>query len=258
MIIGCMIWYEESSIWLSAAVASAARFCDHIVAVDGAYVLFPAARARSGPEQHEAILATCHALGIGSTIHTPREVWYGNEVEKRTAAFRLAEQVAEPWTDWYYVLDADEFVSDVPSDIRARLDETELDVAECTVWEGHNADHPGERYVEGASLSRNAIRKFFRAIPGLRVEGAHYLYLAEREERTMYLWGHPDLTPAAEPALNLTDLRVEHRNRFRNRYRNRLANDYYATRDAIGAERIADVYVHGLDGEPVLFEPGHA
>ena len=83
-LVAILNFYEESSQWLAALVASLQKAnVDHIVAVDGAYALFPDAmtRPRSGPEQPQAIIECAHTLGIGCTIHRTRSAWGGNEVE---------------------------------------------------------------------------------------------------------------------------------------------------------------------------------
>jgi hypothetical protein len=249
-IIGVLIFYEENPTWLSAAVASAGRFVDHLVAVDGAYALFPDARPRSGPEQHEAITAVASATGLGLTLHVPATVWYGNEVEKRSFSLSLAEQVAD-LGDWYFLFDADEIVTNVPADLRRRLEQTDLEVAEATLWEACDPNHPAEQFIPGASLSTNRVRKFYKAIPGLRVHGAHFVYAYPGENgRLVFLWPPPDV--AGEPALDLHDVEVQHRQRFRDRYRARLALDYYQLRDATRAEQTVDILMEGVDGEPAL------
>src|SRR6266498_2048177 len=80
-IVASLIWYDESPAWLSATLHGIIPHIDHLVAIDGAYVLYPEARNWSRPDQHETILYSCQAAGIGLTLHTPSTVWFGNEVE---------------------------------------------------------------------------------------------------------------------------------------------------------------------------------
>src|SRR6266498_1360247 len=55
-IIAILSWFDESPSWLSACVASLARAgCSHLVAVDGAYRLYPDGRPHSGIAQQDAI-----------------------------------------------------------------------------------------------------------------------------------------------------------------------------------------------------------
>ena len=203
-VVGLLAWYDESAIWLSEAVWSAAELCDHVLAVDGAYALYPDGRAQSAPEQAEAILRSAYRRGIGCTIHRPGDLWLGNQIEKRTVMFRLG---AELGADWFFVFDADDLVTDVPADARLRLEQAEEDVAVYTLG--------GERYHRG----------LFRALPNLRVEDAHYHYLAERDGETVHLRGNEDVHQL-EPFLNLTHLRVRHRREERLRERLAAASVY--------------------------------
>jgi hypothetical protein len=57
------------------------------------------------------IAEVCDALEMGCTMFAPREPFAGNEVEKRSVSLKLAETVAEPFEDWYFVVDADHFVT---------------------------------------------------------------------------------------------------------------------------------------------------
>ena len=82
-IIGLVSWWDESPTWLAATVASMSRFCDHIVALDGRYALYPDQRLQSGTAELYAIIETARAAGVGITLHTaPRT--YADEMEKRT------------------------------------------------------------------------------------------------------------------------------------------------------------------------------
>lgn len=106
-ICGLLSWYDESPAWLATAVAGMGRVCDEIVAVDGAYALYPSARPRSSPQQAEAVLQAAEAAGVGCTIHRPREIFWGNEVEKRNLTIALASSVLESGRDWIVIFDAD-------------------------------------------------------------------------------------------------------------------------------------------------------
>jgi hypothetical protein len=188
-VVGLLAWYDEPAIWLREAVSFAAKFCDHVVAVDGAYALYPDGRAQSDLEQAEAILHAAHAADIGCTIHRPHDVWLGNQIEKRNVMFELGRQTG---ADWFFVFDADDMLVHMPADARERLERADEDVAVYTLG--------GHRYHRG----------LFRALPKLRVEDAHYHYLAERDGETVHLRGD-EQAHRLEPFLNLTDLRVAHR-----------------------------------------------
>lgn len=215
-IIGLLSWYEEPASWLAECVASAARLCDHLIAVDGPYALFPGATRKpaSGTEQAETIAHTAAGAGMGCTIHTPRQPWWGNEVEKRDFMFRLGSTMAEPG-DWFLRIDADEVLTQVPADTRTLLAATTQDVAEVTMWERDDID------------SQFPLRVLFRALPGIGVQQAHYVVTAPNGDGTRVLCGN-DVKHRAEPAEALWDVRMEHRTRQRSPLRRRLKDDYYA------------------------------
>lgn len=210
-VIGLMSWYEEPASWLAECVASASKLCDHIIAVDGPYLHFPGGlrRPASGPEQADTIQRTAHALGMGCTIHVPHTAWLGGEVEKRDFMFKLGMTFAEP-DDWFFRVDADEMLSDVPYDTRDRLAQTEHNVAEVMLWERTewgDSEHP--------------LRCMFRAIPGIRIEQAHFIVTAPIGSGRQFLSGPKSLL--AEP---LWDVRLEHRTQMRSDERKRLKRQY--------------------------------
>lgn len=223
MIVGVLAHYDESPLWLASAVTGAAKLCDHIVAADGAYALYPGGRPSSGPEQAQAITEAAYAAGVGVTLHTPATVWMGNQIEKRSLMFNLACQIAGP-DDWVYVFDADDLVTHVPADARERLEEAEEDVAVFTLWwtDDMHATPAKEKAAQAFSYPHEASNRYFRGLfrvlPNLRVEDTHYHYLAERDGQTVHLRGHPD-HHELEPFLNLTDMRVQHRHPQRTKAR---------------------------------------
>lgn len=239
-IFALLSWYDESPLWLTAAITSCAPFVDHVVALDGAYALYPHGEARSRVDQAQSIVETCHAAGLGFTLHGPQYKWFGNEVAKRTHLFRLAEQEAEPNVDWYFVLDADIVVDRYPDDLKHQLAHTQHDVAQVTVWErGDPYRNPArlehESMVPLPPDSTYPIRCLFRAIPGLHVTGNHYQYVTGDGRM---LWGHA-LDPKLEPGcLNLHNglFRMEHRTHYRPKQRHMDAWEYYNRRDATHAE----------------------
>lgn len=209
-VVGLLSWYEEPASWLAETVASAARLCDHIIAVDGPYAQFPGAlrKPASGSEQADVIAHAAAGAGIGCTIHTPRAPWWGGEVEKRDWMFRTAELITTD-ADWLLVIDADEVLSTVPPDTRDLLTQTDLDVAELRIW-----DRDGSEILD---------RRLLRALRGLQVEGAHYVWTAPGK----VLRGNQTLQELA-PAAPLWDVRMEHRYRHRAQDRQADKRDYYA------------------------------
>jgi hypothetical protein len=239
-LIGILCWYDESASWLAASIASLAKAgVDHLVAVDGAYRLYPDGRARSPGNQQDIILKAAYGTGIGVTLHAPQEPWPGNEVEKRAYAFAAAELVAEPGRDWYFVLDADEVVTK-PGNLRAELERTELNVAEVSAFEYNDPlTAPGmaaaARRIPWPRRCTFPVRKLFRALPGLTVVGNHYTYVAPDREHQLY--GNRAAGAVLEEALDLTQaLEVEHRTNLRDMARRQAQLEYYKLRAEVGAE----------------------
>lgn len=215
-IIGLLSWYEEPAPWLAECVASMAKLCDHVVAVDGPYALFPGAvrKPASGGEQAETIQRVAAGVGLGCTVHIPRHPWWGNEVAKRDHMFRLGMTVAEPG-DWFLRIDADEVLTQVPADTRAALEATELDVANVVMWE------------RGEEDSQHPLRVLFRALPGIGVQQAHYVVTAPGPAGVRVLAGH-EIRHRIEPAETLWDVRLEHRTGQRSVARRAQKDRYYA------------------------------
>lgn len=215
-IVGLLSWYEEPTSWLAETVASAAKLCDHLIAVDGPYAEFPFAQSKpaSGTEQTETILHTAAGAGMGCTIHASRQPWYGNEVEKRSFMFDLAMTFTTE-DDWLLVIDADEVLSQVPTDTRYLLQKSEVDVGELHLWERGDQDTV---YIQ---------RRLFRALRGIRYRDCHYVVTAPAETGVKVLSGDQQIH-TLEHAEYLPDLRLEHRTAHRTALRNGLKNQYYA------------------------------
>jgi hypothetical protein len=236
-VIGLLSWYDESPSWLAATVASFGKVIDHLVAVDGPYAAYPHnGRIKSDPEQVEVIQRTCDAMGIGLTIHQPTEAYFGNEVEKRTLAFRLASLAATGTQDWIWVFDADEVLTAYPHDLRTRLDCIERDAVEVTLTsrQGYEAAGDVEQIVSLPTDSRQDLRMIFRALPDIRVMARHDVYVAGPSDDPVFLWG-PTTYPV-EHAARIGDVEVEHRTHRRAAHRKQASHDYYRTRDALGLE----------------------
>lgn len=227
-LVALLSWYDESPTWLAECVASIAKVCDHLIAVDGPYAMFPGALSKpaSGPEQVETILRVAAGSGIGCTIHAPREPWWGGEIEKRDAMFRIGETFTTA-DDWYFVVDADEVVSKVPSDLRQRLGESACDAAELMLWERDTQSRLAE-LVDTSTDSRWPLRRLFRALPELHIEQAHYVVTATRDGVKRVLCGNRDVH-VVEPAEQLWDLMLEHRRGQRTIGRLRLKDQYGKT-----------------------------
>lgn len=205
-------WFDENPAWLVECVTAAAKLCDHLIAVDGAYACFPGAlrKPSSSADQVDAIVHAAAGAGMGCTIHQSREPWWDGEVGKRDFMMQLAMTMAGPG-DWLFRVDADEFLQ-APADTRLHLATTKHDVAEVMLVEndplsGEDGQHP--------------LRCLFRAIPGIKIEGAHFLVTVPSDDGKLFLAGPQCVT--AEP---LWDVRLEHRTRMRTPARKRLKDQY--------------------------------
>jgi hypothetical protein len=233
-VIGLLSWFDESPTWLSAAVASAGRLCDHVVCVDGAYGHYPGGRPSSGVDQSMAVRMAAEAAGVGCTIHVPAGVWDGDEVAKRSFLFTAGQLVAEPEVDWFLVIDADEMLTDCDTAaVRAQLAATCDDAATVlhTTYEDLTAVDDGNSRREHRSSMR--ARRLFRAAAApIRVEGQHWVYVAERDGLDEVMWGADQCD-----AVDLSDITMEHRTHLRPPTRRASAQRYYRMRDALGLER---------------------
>ena len=237
-VIALLSWYDESPTWLAATVASCRHFCDHIVALDGAFKYYPDGRASSGAEQQEAIVKTAEAVGLGVTVHVPARCWEG-EIEKTNVRFRLGEAIAEPEVDWFFVIDADSVVIEAPPTVREDLQATPLDVgvislADYIDWHSTpEFEHLAQTtFITGRHFS--PLTCFFRAIPGIWCEGTHAHWFAVRNGEKLILRGSDDHDLV--PPLDLGQVIVEHRQRLRTQDRRWKRDESYRRRDAFGVE----------------------
>jgi hypothetical protein len=214
-----LAWYDEDPAMLAELTASMARAgVDHVVAVDGAYSLFPHAKGGSPSEQAVTVLQTARGAQMGVTVHVPPHPWVGNECEKRSFMFDAAHLLAEPGEDWLWVLDADEVI-EAAGDLRGDLALTIEDVAEVLL-------------VEDGGVS--PMRMLFRAqMGGIRVVGSHSTYL---DMLGRQLWAPAGELVAAE---QLFDVRVRHRPAARSMAREQAQQRYCDLRDEVNAEHVA-------------------
>lgn len=247
-VVGLLSWYDEAPSWLAATVSSFGRHIDHLVAVDGPYAAYPHnGVVRSDPGQVEVIQRTCDALGIGLTLYQPTEAFFGNEVEKRTLGFRLAQAVTDT-SDWIWVFDADEVLTKAPDDLRTRLNYVESDVVEVELLQ-HNAYDDAGEVIQNIGIqprTQSSLRMLFRALPNLRVEGNHFTYVAGPADAPVYLWGVDHLPLKRTTRIN--GVEVEHRTHRRSAHRMSASHEYYRTRDALGLERTGVRMMETPDG----------
>lgn len=214
-IVALISWYDEPVSWLAETVASAARMCDHVLAVDGAYASFPGALRRpSSPTQQADVIAhTASGFGVGTTIHQQSSPWWGGEVEKRDWMFKAASLLASAG-DWLFVIDADEVLTQVPPDTRDLLK--------------NSAHEVGEVLHQDVDQATTFDRRFIRVGNSLSVEGNHFSWIStDVDGNRSFLRGNyrvHDLA-TAEP---LWDVRLEHRQSDRSAHRQAAKADYYA------------------------------
>lgn len=216
-------WYDEPTPWLAELVASLGRNgVDHVVAVDGAYFLYPKARPASPADQQETVLRTAQGAGMGCTLLVPQERWGGNEIEKRTAVFRAAEAATEPNVDWLLVVDGDMVLTST-GNWRDALADLDANAAQVMVWERDT----------GSGETQAPCTLMYRAIPGLHVETNHFTY---RTGDGRYLRGGTLVD--VEPPESLLNVKIEHRQRQRPQVRKESQQGYYARRASVRAERM--------------------
>lgn len=238
---GLLSWYDESPAWLATAVSGMARVCDEIIAVDGAYALYPSARPRSHPQQVEAVLQAAEAGGAGCTVHRPREVFWGNEVAKRNLTLALASAHLESGRDWLVIFDADWHVTEAnPARFRHELEETDLDVALYTIVESldfmaneHTAEYSKTDVLEPHWFVDGPI---FRYYDSLRYGPAHFTLSRESDGERAWLAGPKGHLAPAHPLGRA--LVVYHRNQDRSLARRQAGESYYRARELHGIEEL--------------------
>ena len=175
-----LVWWDEPPELLDACVRGAARVCDRIVAVDGAYRRYPGATVTSPPEQAAAISEAARDAGIECLVVSPDRLWAG-QVEKRTHALALAAI----GSDWVAVVDADHVIDADRSEARLALSRVPQNANAASVTMMTPAD-PSRPLAETSAtgwhraMAQSEMRydHLFRALPGLRVERFHWWYSA--------------------------------------------------------------------------------
>lgn len=213
-LVALLSFYDEPPEFLHRMISSLPQAgITDLVALDGAYALYPNGTASSPEEQHDALDEACTAAGIRLHLHIPATTWHGNEVEKRTRLFELGERVTSEH-DWYLITDGDEEIRNADPYLAGHLAGTVFDVAQCELIEPDKT-HPG-------------FPKFFRAIRGLHCKANHYTY-ATPDGR--YLWGNA-VTTRLEPRIPV-DVSIIHHAKARSPRRRTASVGYYLHRDNV-------------------------
>lgn len=211
-VVAILVWFDEPSEWLEKLPASLKGVATHMVALDGRYSRFPSELNRSPKENYDALRRGCYAAGIELLIDRGR-VYEGDEVEKRTESFQIAEAITSP-DDWYMIIDGDMYAHTLkPHATNRLLRSTDKHVAAA-------------RLVEDGLIQCEGFPTFFRAHRGLRCHVNHYTYVTDSG---LILRGDAkaDVVPFVQSPVVL-----HHFNKKRPRERTALAEKYYKQRQA--------------------------
>lgn len=205
-----LAWYDETPEFLDRCVRSLAGVADEVLALDGAWRLFPCGRPMSPPDQEEAVWAAARSIGLPVRVKVPSEV-YASQVAKRAHLMELAADHC----DWVLVIDADEYVADADGDaVHAALEVATENVGIVTHrnlhrgWTANNPDPPR------AGMNR----RLYRA--GTTVVVVHSGYVREGEH--LHVSDPVDLREA---------LTIEHDNWNRGDDRNERSREYRRARE---------------------------
>lgn len=242
-LVGILCWFDEPPHDLERCLRSFhACGMTHLVAVDGAYGLFPDAHPVSDSTQHQTIAAVCDELHIDLRMYLPPKVW-DTETDKRAIAFEIgAAEFATTCDDWFLIVDADEYVPQ-PADLRPLLRPVTLDAADVHFDEPAGGGNPAKTFD---------IRKLFRALPGLTVVFNHHTYVAG----DTVLWGYGQVESA-----DLSHVTVRHMTNLRPAKRRVVKETYYRDREATGIEAANVCFKCGAEGTVKLrsgftYDPG--
>lgn len=207
-------WFDEDPELLYRSISTWAALCDRVIALDGAYAALPGAAPRSSPEQKAAIIDACGDNDMVPYVQTPRDVWRGNQVAKRTALFRLAQALCARG-DWWLIIDADEELrlDCVASSwqreiVKDQLEHTDLDAARVTVMADVPLKQP--RLVRAQKLTVGPV---------------HFQWVTADNR---FLWGRPTVDPV-EPWLD-TEVVIEHKREARPLERRERQRAYYKSK----------------------------
>lgn len=246
-LVGVLSAYSESAHWLATAVSGFARFCDAIVYCDGAYAAYPQARARSQPEQAEAVLQAAEAHDVACIVHRPKDL-YESEIAKRNHTIQLARAL-DP--DWLIVFDSDEHIMRCdPARIRRTLETTERHVVTHVLLDGKDlmADPGLEAHAVRTDASVEwtiRTRQCYRWTDDLEYRHTHYFVGGTYDGEWHWLRG-PDLCAGEQHRASPADhfdraLVVNHRTASRAKVRRDAMVEYYRRRDELKLERLPEV-----------------
>lgn len=163
-----LAWYAENPDWLIDTVIDLSKIgVSQIVAVDGAYALFPGGGARSSADQGRSLRAATDLYNMALILVEPNEVWSGNEVQKRQFMLDIAVAASDPG-DWLVAWDADFVLEAWPGDVIGELSscphkDAFVDISFSDAPPGVESWYP--------------LRNFMMAQPGMKMSTNHYTYI---------------------------------------------------------------------------------
>ena len=173
-ITAALAWFDEPPEFLARCVRSLEGLVDEVVAVDGGWRWFPGARCASSPAEVRAIREAADDAGIKARVIVPSSV-FDSQVHKR--AFLMEE--AGRWSDWVFVIDADEYI--VRHDeaiVRSELADTDAVVAAVAIENLHLGDKLPHDYHREGGLRRRFYRSGTTVVvvhSGYSYQGRHLL-----------------------------------------------------------------------------------
>lgn len=224
-----MSFYDDPPDMIERAIESVAELVEVIVAVDGAYGVFPSGEARSPAEQVDAIQETAAACDLDLLLYQPNDVWHGGEVEKRDFMFRLADTMR---ADWYTILDTD-FIFEYPYRLGVQSVFEDLRVAQKRGFEVGKVTLIDHVSTPGANSKRrveNELPLFYRVagLAPIHIGPTHYHTWREGSEE--HLWGCLNTPQVAH--FDMTDtVHVRHEWWHRDEARQARKWGYYLVRD---------------------------
>jgi len=231
-------WYDEPPELLREAIEGAAVLADRVVAADGAFSLLDDAKPESELSQEHAIITEAERWGLDVEFLPPRI--YKGQIGKRNALLKHATRptLKADWdSNWVFPLDADWKIVGDRSAIRSEL----------AMLHGKGFEQVSVPFMEplnpefGVRLAVDRIPLIMRAMPGMQIEQAHWIYSGLRRGERVGLWGGDALYPPAKTAELQAPLLIQNRLYFRDAYRLERSQGY--------AKRVAE-YVSEHGAEP--------
>lgn len=242
-------WYNERPEDLVVCIRGIANVADRLIALDGAYHRYPAAKARSAKKQVDAIEDTAREVGLECYVVQVNRPWAG-QVEKRSYLLSLATVNS----DWVVTVDADHIIKTDRTAVRGSLENAlgkNMDVFEVTYW---TPSHP-ERSVRDSSAGvwheeqadkRVSIPHIYRALPGLRVEKLHWWYSAVKDGQRVWLWSSSGAYPIIRHYALGIPYEVEHRTLLRSKEQMLASRAFLNDRELIVADTGQEDHLPGM------------